>query len=80
MIRINVAEAKRHLSQYLTRVERGEVVVLCRRNVPIAELRPVSRASERRRPWGLAKGEVEIPDDFDAPLPDDTLADWEGRD
>ncbi len=79
MIRVNVAEAKRNLSRYLTEVENGEVVVLCRRNVPIAELRSVARVSERRRPWGLARGQVDVPDDFDAPLPEDIVAGWEGR-
>ena len=33
MIRINIAEAKARLSRYLENVERGETVVLCRRNV-----------------------------------------------
>ena len=40
MIRVNIAEAKTHLSRYLKRVEQGETVVLCRRNVAIAEIRP----------------------------------------
>ena len=30
------------------------------------------------RPYGLAKGEFSVPDDFDAPLPDDILDDFEG--
>lgn len=40
MIRLNIHEAKTHLSRYLPEIERGETVVLCRRNVPIAEIRP----------------------------------------
>jgi len=43
MIRINIAEAKSRLSNYLERVERGETIILCRRNVPIAEIRPVAK-------------------------------------
>jgi len=31
------------------------------------------------RPFGLAKGEFVVPDDFDTPLPEDVLADFEGR-
>jgi len=31
------------------------------------------------RPWGLAKGEFIVPDDFDAPLPESILADFEGH-
>ena len=40
MRRINLADAKAHLSQYIDSVERGETIVLCRRNVPVAEIRP----------------------------------------
>ena len=31
------------------------------------------------RPVGLAKGEFVVPDDFDSPLPDDVLRDFEGK-
>jgi prevent-host-death family protein len=41
VIRLNVDEAKTHLSRYLKRVEAGETLVLCRRNRPIAEVRPI---------------------------------------
>ena len=39
MISLNINEAKAHLSKYLHAVETGETVVLCRRNVPVAEIR-----------------------------------------
>jgi antitoxin (DNA-binding transcriptional repressor) of toxin-antitoxin stability system len=38
---INIHEAKVGLSKYLHAVEAGETVVLCRRNIPIAEIRAV---------------------------------------
>ncbi|MBI5438635.1 MAG: type II toxin-antitoxin system prevent-host-death family antitoxin [Nitrosomonadales bacterium] len=41
MISLNINKAKAHLSKYLHAVESGETVVLCRRNVPIAEIRPL---------------------------------------
>ena len=50
MIFRNVNDVKVHLSEYLHAVESGEAVVLCRRNVPIAEVRallPKSSASPR---------------------------------
>jgi hypothetical protein len=31
------------------------------------------------RPSGLAKGEFIVPDDFDAPLPEEILRDFEGK-
>lgn len=40
MLRVNVHEAKTHLSKYLSLLAKGETILLCKRNVPIAEIRP----------------------------------------
>ena len=40
---INIYEAKAHLSQFIRRVKNGEVLLLCERNVPVAEIRPISK-------------------------------------
>jgi prevent-host-death family protein len=79
MIRINIYEAKARLSEFLARVEEGETVVICRRNVPVAELRGVARVSGQPRPVGLAEGLFQVPDDLDAPLADDVLESFEGQ-
>ncbi len=78
MIKINIAEAKTHFSRYIESVERGETVTVCRRNVPVAEIRPVPRAPESKRPVGIDRG-MEIPKSFFEPLPDDLLAAFEGE-
>ncbi len=78
MIKLNVHEAKTHLSRYLARLEEGEVIVLCRRNVPIAEIRGIPKR-QRERPVGLAKGEFEVSDEFFAPLPAEIVVSFEGR-
>ena len=78
MIRINVAEAKARLSHYLESVERGQTVVVCRRNVPIAEIRPLPRRPRRERPVGIDRG-IELPDSFFEPLPDALLDAFEGQ-
>lgn len=72
MIKINIAEAKANLSGYLKRVEDGETILLCRRNVPIAEIRPVPAARTRPRPIGIDRG-MTVPDSFFEPLPDQLL-------
>ena len=77
MIRVNVAEARAHLSRYLERVERGETVVLCRRNVPIAEIRALPRPTREPRPVGIDRG-MTIPAAFFELLPDELLAAFEG--
>ncbi len=79
MIRLNVHEAKTHLSRYLARLEAGETIMLCRRNVPIAEIRPLPRKQLKPRKLGQAKGVIEILPAFFDDLPEDELALWEGR-
>ena len=77
MIRINIAEAKTHLSRYLESVEKGEVVVLCRRNIPIAEIRSIARPPAVTRPVGIDRG-MTVPPSFFEPLPADLLDAFEG--
>lgn len=79
MIRINIHEAKAHLSRYLKRLERGETILLCRRNVPVAEIRPVGRARRSARPIGLRAGAFEVPAEFLEPLPEEVLRGFEGE-
>lgn len=38
---VNIAELKNHLSEYLEKVAQGDEIVICRRNVPVAEVRPL---------------------------------------
>jgi len=65
--------------RYLDRVERGEVIVVCRRNVPIAEIRAVASSRAEPRPLGRAEGEFTVPSEFHEPLPDEILDAFEGR-
>lgn len=79
MIKLNVHEAKTHLSGYLARLEAGETILLCRRNVPIAEIRPLTASRCDPRPIGLAKGMFTVPASFFEPLPEEELEAFEGR-
>ena len=78
MIKANIAEAKARLSSYLECVERGETVVLCRRNVPIAEIRPLPKPPAKQRPTGIDRG-MKVPDSFFEPLPDEILRAFTGE-
>jgi antitoxin (DNA-binding transcriptional repressor) of toxin-antitoxin stability system len=79
MIKVNIQEAKTHLSRYLDRVEEGEVVVVCRHNQPVAELRAIKTASvSPTRVAGLLKGMIHWEPDAFAPLTEDELAEFEG--
>jgi prevent-host-death family protein len=78
MIMVNINEAKTKLSEFLDAVGRGERVMICKRNRPVAELRAVdSRAAITRR-LGTAIGKVTVSPSFLAPLPDDVLDAFEG--
>lgn len=77
MLKINIGEAKTHLSRHLERVEQGETIVICRRNVPVAELRPLPKPPEQPRPVGIDRG-MEIPESFFEPLPQEILDAFEG--
>lgn len=72
MIFLNMHEAKTHLSGYVSRLGPGEVIVLCRRNVPVAEIRLI-QSPPRKRVIGVAEGQFEVPEDFNDPLPDELL-------
>lgn len=78
VIRLNIHEAKTHLSRHLAELAEGVVIVLCRRNVPIAEIRLLPKARTGPRPIGLAKGRITVPPSFFEPLPEDLLAAFEG--
>jgi prevent-host-death family protein len=78
MKKVNLYEAKAHLSALVNKVAEGETVLICRRNVPAAELRPVPKPRRTRRPIGLVPG-FSVPPSFFEPLPDDLLAAFEGR-
>jgi prevent-host-death family protein len=78
MIMVNVYEAKARLSEFLEAAGRGERVVICNRNRPVAELRPVPASTARAVKLGQASGKVRIPQAFFDPLPDDVLEDFLG--
>jgi prevent-host-death family protein len=78
MIEVNVYAAKTQLSKLLDRAERGEEIVITRNGRPVAKLVP-ARASAKPRKLGKLKGKIKISPDFDAPLPDDLLRAFEGK-
>ena len=79
MIRLNIHQAKTHLSRYLERVIKGERILLCRRNVPVAEICPLRPQRAQARPIGLHKGLFEVPKTFFDPLPGNVLDAFKGE-
>ena len=75
---VNVHAAKSQLSRLLDAAVAGEEVIIAKAGKPIARLVPIVHKLERRKLGRLA-GKLHVPDDFDDPLPDDILADFEGH-
>lgn len=75
---VNVHEAKTHLSRLLEEVEAGQEIVIARGGRPVARLSPLP-AGRPARTLGRLAGRHAVPDDWDAPLPDDVIAGFIGR-
>lgn len=73
---VNIHEAKTHLSRLIEEVAAGNEIVIAKNGVPRARLVPLERA--RKLKFGVLKGKIRYPDDFDAPLPKEVLALFEG--
>ena len=75
--RVSLDEIKQDLSNYLQRAQAGEIFVVTKAGKPVAEIRPVAAANQYLRPFGLAAGQFTVPDDFDAPLPEQIIREFE---
>ena len=78
-IQVSIDDIARDVRAYIERVEAGETVVIVDSGHPVAELKSLAPDKSLSRPFGLAAGAFIVPDDFDAPLPDSILNDFEGK-
>lgn len=78
MVKLNIHEAKTHLSRYLAQLGKEEVIILCNRNVPVAEIRLLPKPSKQKREIGFMKGHFSVPQSFFEPLSNEVLDDFEG--
>jgi len=74
---VNIHEAKTHFSKLVEAALKGEEVVIAKAGKPAVKL--VAVQSNKSRQFGLLKGKIKIADDFDEPLPEDIIADFEGK-
>ena len=79
MVIVDADKIASDLGAYLEKVEHGESFVIAIHNRPVAELRPADVTGTGPRRFGLCAGEFQVPDDFDAPLPEEIIADFESR-
>ena len=81
MLMVNIAEAKAKLSEYVEAVAKGEHVIICNRNRPVAELRPIAATQTGPRDLSpMFPGETFITDAFFDPMTEGELREWYGPD
>lgn len=73
---VNIFEAKTQLSKLVAMAERGEDVIIARAGKPVVRLTQL-KPEKKQIQFGLMKGQIWVADDFDAPLPDEVLAEFE---
>ncbi|MFO0926175.1 MAG: hypothetical protein U0736_03930 [Gemmataceae bacterium] len=78
MSTISVLDLQRDPLGFLRRLEAGEPLLIISGDHPIAEVRPLSPPTSGRRPFGLCAGAFRVPVDFDQPLPEDIVKEFEG--
>jgi antitoxin (DNA-binding transcriptional repressor) of toxin-antitoxin stability system len=76
-ITVTIPEASQQFPQLMGRVLLGEEIIICENGVAIAKITP-SQRKRQPRVAGQDKGKIFIAPDFNAPLPDDILADFFG--
>lgn len=75
---VNIHAAKTQLSRLIDEAAAGNEIVIARAGKPVAKLVPLS-ASRPRRVLGMLAGKLRVPADFDAPLPEEVLDQFERR-
>ena len=74
---VNIYDAKTRLSQLVDKAAAGEDVVVSRHGKPLVRITRL-QPDRRRIRFGLLAGKLSVPADFDAPLPQEILAGFEG--
>ena len=77
MRNVNIHEAKTHFSKLVDTAMHGEEIIIAKAGKPAARLVPL-REAVRKIQFGLMQGEVEIAENFDAPLPESVMTAFEG--
>ena len=78
MTTISIDEIQRNLMAYLEQVKAGETLLILENGEPVAEIKPVVHNGAALRPYALCAGEFRVPDDFDVPLLDEIIEQFEG--
>jgi len=73
---VNIHEAKTQMSKLIELAQSGEEFIIAKAGKPVARIVPLGKV---KRKLGILDGKIEVPDNFNEPLPDEVLAQFEGR-
>jgi prevent-host-death family protein len=77
MTKVNIHQAKTQFSRLIELAAAGEEVIIAKSGKPVARLVSYTPKGAMRRP-GSMRGKIRIKKNFDAPLPKELLASFEG--
>lgn len=72
---VNIHDAKTHFSKLVDAVVKGQEIIIAMSGKPVAKLGPIGK--EKKRKFGVLKGKIKISRDFDAPLSEEVLKQFE---
>ncbi|MFN5514243.1 MAG: type II toxin-antitoxin system Phd/YefM family antitoxin [Cyanobacteriota bacterium] len=70
---LDLNEIPDKLPEILKLIQEGNSLILTQADQPIAEIKPITTKTKKRRPIGLCQGEFIVPDNFNDPLPEDII-------
>lgn len=75
---VNIHEAKTHFSELVNAASGGKEIFIAKAGKPVAKLVSI-KTKKRKVRFGILKGKIRVADDFDAPLPDEVIDQFEGK-
>jgi prevent-host-death family protein len=76
---INIYVAKTRFSELVDKAVAGDEVIVSRHGKPLVRITRLEGGQKQRIKFGTLKGKIKLSADFDAALPDEVIADFEGR-
>ena len=76
---VSIDDIQHDFLTYFQQVEDGVTLLIVKAGKPMAEIKPIMSVSKTLRPFGLCAGEFTVPDDFDDPLPEHIIEEFEGK-
>jgi antitoxin (DNA-binding transcriptional repressor) of toxin-antitoxin stability system len=78
MIKVAIEDLEKNIPFILQHIEAGDSFLILKGQKPMGEFRPLHSPTLTLRPFGLCAGDFIVPEDFNQPLPEDIIREYEG--